>query len=427
MMNPSRWKGWAPFAAFSTFVLAAVWFVPPALQSLMHACPARPDGSPMAGAVPAFARKYGVACTQCHSNWPTLNDFGRQFKLNGYVMEGQEKTGVLDVHDLWTEKNFPLSAIIRSRPFDMTAYQHGFNMQGFNDADLFIAGGDAAHHVSIFGEIDVNSSGGFTPAGGDYQAGYHPSQYINVVGARRGFLVMDPYQTYSNFGSPTLAPRATALLQPDQSSISGQSLDETVQTVYGYGTADKEGVGQLYYAGGITTGNGQDNGAGPKNGNMRLVFDTLKGFWVGGFGTWGSATPAGSGTNVVDFHRVGADVLVEKGPVTARGAATWTHDQDDIAGLKENNKAAYVELQYVFKRAGSNIPFLVPLFRENYFTTGDNAFKFNYITFQLAHYFESNFKGFFEYTADTKQDFQMALAAVARKDQRFTLQAEYGF
>lgn len=39
-----------------------------------------------AHAIPAFARKYGLACTGCHEAWPTLNDFGRAFRDNGYQM-----------------------------------------------------------------------------------------------------------------------------------------------------------------------------------------------------------------------------------------------------------------------------------------------------------------------------------------------------
>ncbi len=41
---------------------------------------------PRASAIPAFARKYGLACTGCHEAWPTLNDFGRAFRDNGYQM-----------------------------------------------------------------------------------------------------------------------------------------------------------------------------------------------------------------------------------------------------------------------------------------------------------------------------------------------------
>lgn len=39
-----------------------------------------------ANAIPAFARKYDVACTMCHTAFPKLNDFGVNFRDNGYQM-----------------------------------------------------------------------------------------------------------------------------------------------------------------------------------------------------------------------------------------------------------------------------------------------------------------------------------------------------
>ena len=37
-------------------------------------------------AIPAFARKYGLACSACHTAWPELNTFGQMFKDNGYQL-----------------------------------------------------------------------------------------------------------------------------------------------------------------------------------------------------------------------------------------------------------------------------------------------------------------------------------------------------
>ena len=37
-----------------------------------------------ASAVPAFARRYGVACSTCHDAWPHLNPTGMSFKMSGY-------------------------------------------------------------------------------------------------------------------------------------------------------------------------------------------------------------------------------------------------------------------------------------------------------------------------------------------------------
>ena len=47
-------------------------------------------------AVPGFSRQTGQSCSACHTQFPELNSFGRQFKLGGYTMTGaqaiEEKT-----------------------------------------------------------------------------------------------------------------------------------------------------------------------------------------------------------------------------------------------------------------------------------------------------------------------------------------------
>lgn len=39
-----------------------------------------------ARAVPSFARQTGMSCIVCHTEFPLLTEFGRQFKLNGYTL-----------------------------------------------------------------------------------------------------------------------------------------------------------------------------------------------------------------------------------------------------------------------------------------------------------------------------------------------------
>jgi hypothetical protein len=43
--------------------------------------------APAAQAVPSFARQTGMACAACHTVYPELTPFGREFKLNGYVTD----------------------------------------------------------------------------------------------------------------------------------------------------------------------------------------------------------------------------------------------------------------------------------------------------------------------------------------------------
>jgi hypothetical protein len=42
-------------------------------------------------AVPSFARQTGMACSACHTVFPELTPFGREFKLNGYVIDNMRQ------------------------------------------------------------------------------------------------------------------------------------------------------------------------------------------------------------------------------------------------------------------------------------------------------------------------------------------------
>jgi hypothetical protein len=47
--------------------------------------------SPGAWAVPSYARQTGMACSTCHTVFPELTPFGREFKLNGYVLDNMKQ------------------------------------------------------------------------------------------------------------------------------------------------------------------------------------------------------------------------------------------------------------------------------------------------------------------------------------------------
>jgi len=46
---------------------------------------------PVAHAVPSYARQTGMACSTCHTVFPELTPFGREFKLNGYVLDNMKQ------------------------------------------------------------------------------------------------------------------------------------------------------------------------------------------------------------------------------------------------------------------------------------------------------------------------------------------------
>jgi hypothetical protein len=45
-------------------------------------------------AIPAFARKYGLPCSACHTAWPELNAFGQVFRDNGYQLENDRDSPI---------------------------------------------------------------------------------------------------------------------------------------------------------------------------------------------------------------------------------------------------------------------------------------------------------------------------------------------
>jgi hypothetical protein len=74
LLSRSRLMG---LAVFALVVLAMLFADAKPAQAL-------PTGKVMA--IPAFARKYGLPCSACHTAWPELNNFGQVFRDNGYQL-----------------------------------------------------------------------------------------------------------------------------------------------------------------------------------------------------------------------------------------------------------------------------------------------------------------------------------------------------
>jgi hypothetical protein len=67
-------------------------------------------------AVPSFARQTGMACAACHTVFPELTPFGREFKLNGYVLDNMKQITGIDVdakQTLSLNSIPPLSAMVQ--------------------------------------------------------------------------------------------------------------------------------------------------------------------------------------------------------------------------------------------------------------------------------------------------------------------------
>ncbi len=85
-------------------------------------------------ALPSFARQMNTDCITCHTAFPVLNQFGRQFKLSGYTTSGEEPNNYLPI------------AVMLQPSFTHTAKgQDGGAAPGFSDNNNW-----ALNQASVF-------------------------------------------------------------------------------------------------------------------------------------------------------------------------------------------------------------------------------------------------------------------------------------
>ena len=108
-------------------------------------------------AIPSFARQTNMPCSSCHYAAPTLNSFGRMFKLNGYTLSNVESIEAENSDSSRTTlkllNNLPLSAMFLA---NATSVSKKFATGGDNtfvqipsQMSLFI-GGEITPHMGAF-------------------------------------------------------------------------------------------------------------------------------------------------------------------------------------------------------------------------------------------------------------------------------------
>ncbi|MGA8147172.1 MAG: hypothetical protein WB870_06285 [Gallionellaceae bacterium] len=125
--------------------------------------------TPLAQAIPAFARQTGMACDACHfQHFPVLNSFGRAFKEGGFTMMGSQETitgnlglsipvvinAAIEAYSGYTKTNGPSTA---------TATTKNTNDGQFNaiSSSSVFFGGRVGEHVGFEAELNIYP----TPAG----------------------------------------------------------------------------------------------------------------------------------------------------------------------------------------------------------------------------------------------------------------------
>jgi len=113
-----------------------------------------------ASAVPGFARQNQMACSNCHTTWSQLTEYGRQFKESGYAPTGP--TQEISENLSWYDK-VPFSGRLNMRLVDVrhsktktgevTDKDKQLKMRAVHEFEVFFAG-MVSQKFSFFGEIE---------------------------------------------------------------------------------------------------------------------------------------------------------------------------------------------------------------------------------------------------------------------------------
>jgi hypothetical protein len=133
---------------------------------------------PTAQAIPAFARKYEINCTVCHTAPPRLNTFGEQFLENGYQLPGTEDGGIigkkslgdLSLDDITNYTGFRLRGNVlkhyRFRQQNPAVAAPGVALNkselGFPEAFSLFTAGTLTKNIGFYVELESNLEEGET-------------------------------------------------------------------------------------------------------------------------------------------------------------------------------------------------------------------------------------------------------------------------
>jgi hypothetical protein len=138
--------------------------------------------------IPAFARKYNLPCSACHTIWPELNSFGQAFKDRGYQLGNDRDSPIFQ-----NPSYFPLA--VRTTPnwhYESTTHQPvdvtpGDSASGLVERTLHQSGFDLTGiDFLMLGTVYKDITVGLTPT-------------MNSVGA---FHIETAYIRFDNLGSP---------------------------------------------------------------------------------------------------------------------------------------------------------------------------------------------------------------------------------
>lgn len=310
-----------------------------------------------AQAVPSFARQTGMACEGCHTTYPELNGFGRDFKINGYTMTGipqiESKGGAANP-ELKINQIPPLSLMLQTNISDIKKATQDLNAEkgvGVQRSEvelpqqisLFFAGEIApkmgsfiqltydhqSDHFSI-DNTDIRYADHFTQGGTDITYGFTVNNNPSVE---------DPWQGTPVWGFPFISPGL--LPGPTAGALIDGKLAQDAAGFGGYVRIDRH-----WYAD-LTLYRSEHGGASkPYDSNATNTLKSAAPYWriayetnlasnqyleVGAYGIFADIIPSGVQGESNNFRDSAVDAQYETkfGANSLVVRATYIHEKAD--------------------------------------------------------------------------------------------------
>ena len=275
-------------------------------------------------AIPAFARKYNMSCTTCHSPFPRLKPYANDFAGNGFQLEGQEPSRYfVDTGDDMLDLLRDIPIAVRLEGYGRYTYES----EGKTDFQTpyvvkLLSGGNVTKDISYYFYFFFGERGevaGLEDAflyfnnlfGSELDLQFGQFQVSDPLFKRELRLTFEDYQIY----------RAT----PGQSSAS-LTYDRGMIFTYGLPTGTDLTL-ELLNGNGIGPADASrafDNDAN-KNFMGRVSQDIGSNFRVGAFGYYGKEEQA----DARNFTRAfGPDVSVSFDQFEVNAQAVWRFDDN---------------------------------------------------------------------------------------------------
>jgi len=365
-----------------------------------------------AEAIPAFARTKHLPCSSCHTAYPALNSFGRNFKTNGYRINSisNDQAETLESDFSKGVDKLPIAMSVISRPFINNdpggSASSTTEIRAIHEAEIFV-GGVFYQKLSGFVEYEAEGEDGFGAVLGGAALNYDAADALHIQFAYGPSFFADPYDTLSDQRKLSVEHYNITNDTFTDNADNGGKLRHSRQQVSLFGRFLNN---KLFYnvgVGGLT----EDNiGSQSKVFFGRLAYDVMPNVMIGTFSMSGkckinmtadfATCDVGSTVATQDrgFTRTGIDLQADIN--NFRLTTVFMTVSDDVINSNQSvdNTDNYIQGVYYGMASGKQ---LVPLLRYQSSENNNGNDTTNRLIAGLTYYLQDNFKATVEIGKDT--------------------------